>query len=63
MVMTDTRRCRSWSVNPGQRRLLARLAVRMPSTVVALSKTSDMRPVARVAYQRTEEVTAPPRSH
>ena len=45
MVMTETRRCRSWSANPGQRGLLARLAVRMPSTVVALSRTRDMRPV------------------
>ena len=33
----------------------------MPSTVVAVSRTSAISPVARVAYQRTEELTTPPR--
>ena len=61
MAISDTRRCRSCQAKPGHRRVVTRLATRMPSTVVAVRSTTATSPVARVAYHRTGELMAGPR--
>ena len=59
-AIMEMRRCISCCAKPGQLRARARVVVVMPSTMVSVSRTSAMRPLARVAYQSQVELMPPP---
>src|ERR1700685_1646701 len=55
-AIIDSRRCISCTAKPGQFRARTRDDVTRPSTMVAVSRTSVITPVARVMYQNVVEL-------